>query len=310
MATNNILQFCPTDTGTNLLTQVAYAAAGDRTNGNQPGVASAKLVNKALRQSSLMAAGVGQFLADRQSTNVDDTLTPAQIAAMLANSVGFQNIAVYQKISGVQNVSINGGAYTTTGASIFTVPPSGRYLAKVWGGGGGSGGTFAANSGSQGGAGGGYAEVMVTGATAGSTPAVTVGAGGTFGTPNGGSPTAGTAGGTSSVGTVASATGGAGGIAANGGVAAGTATAGQGTTGSTGGLGLSGGSPNTPFVIGAGVVQSMGGAAPMGAPARHAGAQAVSAAGGDGIFPGGGASGSLNQANGGTGGNGLVIILY
>jgi len=48
MATNNFLPFSPTDTGTNLLTQVEYAAATDRTIGNQPGVASSKLNNKAI----------------------------------------------------------------------------------------------------------------------------------------------------------------------------------------------------------------------------------------------------------------------
>ncbi len=58
MATNEILTFASTNTGTNLLTQAEYAADAQRTIGHQPGIARAKLENKALRQASLMAAGL------------------------------------------------------------------------------------------------------------------------------------------------------------------------------------------------------------------------------------------------------------
>lgn len=77
MATNEILQFAETDTGTNLLTQAEYLADAQRPIGNQPGVARSKLVNKALRQSSLIAAAVAQFIADNQTNNVVDTAAPA-----------------------------------------------------------------------------------------------------------------------------------------------------------------------------------------------------------------------------------------
>ena len=70
MATNEILQFAETDTGTNLLTQAEYLADAQRPIGNQPGVARSKLVNKALRQSSLIASGIAEFLADNQSNNI------------------------------------------------------------------------------------------------------------------------------------------------------------------------------------------------------------------------------------------------
>ena len=84
MATNEILRFAETDTGTNLLTQAEYAADSQRPIGNQPGVARSKLVNKALRQSSLIAAGVAEFLADNQSNNITDSLTPQNIADCMA----------------------------------------------------------------------------------------------------------------------------------------------------------------------------------------------------------------------------------
>ena len=87
MATNEILQFAETDTGTNLLTQAEYLADAQRPIGNQPGVARSKLVNKALRQSSLIAAAVAQFIADNQANNVVDTATPATIADWIEAAV-------------------------------------------------------------------------------------------------------------------------------------------------------------------------------------------------------------------------------
>ena len=84
MATNEILRFAETDTGTNLLTQAEYLADAQRPIGNQPGVARSKLVNKALRQSSLIAAGIAEFLADNQSNNITDALTPQNIADYMA----------------------------------------------------------------------------------------------------------------------------------------------------------------------------------------------------------------------------------
>jgi len=87
MATNEILQFAETDTGTNLLTQAEYAADSQRPIGNQPGVARSKLVNKALRQASLIAAGLAEYIADNQANNVTDALTPQNIADYLQAAI-------------------------------------------------------------------------------------------------------------------------------------------------------------------------------------------------------------------------------
>lgn len=87
MAINEILQFASTDTGTNLLTQPEYAADAQRVTGNQPGIARSKLVNKALRQSNLMASGLGHFIATYQANNVVDTLSATQIADYLYNAL-------------------------------------------------------------------------------------------------------------------------------------------------------------------------------------------------------------------------------
>lgn len=85
-ATNSILPFAQGG-GANVQTQAAYAADAQRPTGNQPGVARADFNNKALLQSSVIAAGVAQFLADWQGTNVDDTLSAAAISAMLMQAV-------------------------------------------------------------------------------------------------------------------------------------------------------------------------------------------------------------------------------
>lgn len=82
MATNNILEFCPDDTGTNLLTQGEYAVAADRDAGNQPGIASSKLVNKALRQSAFIASQIAQYICDITG---NDVLDNGNTATLLAN---------------------------------------------------------------------------------------------------------------------------------------------------------------------------------------------------------------------------------
>jgi hypothetical protein len=92
MATNEILKFCGTDTGTNLLSQSDYnTSAGTSNNRNVGNTAGeyllSELVNKVLRQTSTVAAGVAKFLADNQGTNVTDALTADQIAVIMTNAI-------------------------------------------------------------------------------------------------------------------------------------------------------------------------------------------------------------------------------
>ncbi len=86
MPTNDFLQFCPTDTGTNLLTEADYTASADRTSGNKPGIASAKLNNRALRQANYVTSQVAQFVSDSSATDVLDDATPTKLLAQI-NSV-------------------------------------------------------------------------------------------------------------------------------------------------------------------------------------------------------------------------------
>lgn len=81
MPTNDFLPFCPTDTGTNLLDEADYTASAGRTSGNQPGIASAKLNNKALRQATYVTSQMAQFLSNQLNNDVLDDATPAKLLA-------------------------------------------------------------------------------------------------------------------------------------------------------------------------------------------------------------------------------------
>lgn len=83
MPANDFLPFCPTDTGTNLLDQSTYLAATDRVDGNQPGVASSKLVNKAIRQPAYVVSQFAQFLSNNLNNDVLDNATPAQLLSQI-----------------------------------------------------------------------------------------------------------------------------------------------------------------------------------------------------------------------------------
>lgn len=83
MVTNDFIPFCPTDTGTNLLSQSDYIAASDRTDGNQPGVASSKLNNKALRQGTFVASQLAQYVSDFLTANVSDDGNTAEFLSQM-----------------------------------------------------------------------------------------------------------------------------------------------------------------------------------------------------------------------------------
>ncbi|MCK4883518.1 MAG: hypothetical protein KAS30_01480 [Candidatus Diapherotrites archaeon] len=80
MATNEILKFAPS--AISMLSQALYAGASSPNAdlGHVLGVADPELANKALKQSSLMAGGLAQFLADNQTNNITDALTLQNIA--------------------------------------------------------------------------------------------------------------------------------------------------------------------------------------------------------------------------------------
>jgi hypothetical protein len=203
-----------------------------------------------------------------------------------------------------------GQAFTSSGT--FTVP-DGVTAVKVTviGGGGGSGGTnynsYWGGSDSSGGGGGGASIRYITGLTPGSTVSVTVGAGGTAGTPS----AAGGAGGTSSFGAFCSATGGGGTVV--GFYSSGTySNPARGTpgAGSGGGININGGTLGDRRVGGQAFIMSVGGgtlAATNGNPsAGFSGVGFGAGGGGSGYFNSSG--GSTQSNNGAAGTGGLVLV--
>ena len=75
-----------------VLTDGDYAVDAQRLIGHQPGIARAELENKALRQSSLIASVVGQFITDYAEEDVYDSDSPTLV---LTNFV-----TALQKIAG------------------------------------------------------------------------------------------------------------------------------------------------------------------------------------------------------------------
>jgi hypothetical protein len=114
MANNEILTFAENDTGTNLLTQAEYLADSQRVIGNQPGIARSKLVNKAIRQASLVAAAIAQYAADRQALDVTDDLTPAELADIIADALG----ADFASKAGVQQAAYSVASATGTADAL------------------------------------------------------------------------------------------------------------------------------------------------------------------------------------------------
>lgn len=116
--TNEYLEFCPVDTGTNLPTQAAYLADTDRTNGNQPGIASSKLNNKALRQATFVASMLAQYMANVTNQNVlddgDETAFLSTLGAALTSGYNIQSKTANYGAAIKDYVICSGAAFTVT----------------------------------------------------------------------------------------------------------------------------------------------------------------------------------------------------
>lgn len=145
MATNEILPFAQ-GVGANVQNQASYTAEPLRSSGNVAGIARSNVNNKALRQASVIAAGIAQFMADRQANNITDSATPANISAWMdlavrsLSSTDFLNTARIDVASastinlttaapGTRHINITG----TTTITAFTVAAGQLYFVRFAG---------------------------------------------------------------------------------------------------------------------------------------------------------------------------------
>lgn len=127
MAANQILPFAQ-DGAALVQSQAAFAADAQRLIGHQPGVARPDFANKQARQASVIAAGIAQFIADNQSTDVTDLLTPAALAAMLIAAIKAQTLMpagtivwIPGTVAPTGTIKVNGSLISrTTYARIWT----------------------------------------------------------------------------------------------------------------------------------------------------------------------------------------------
>ncbi|HHY1063092.1 TPA: hypothetical protein ACVY43_000413 [Klebsiella michiganensis] len=198
MPTNDFKAFA-TGNSANVISQADYLALAALVSGFSSGKASSAQVNKALRQATVMANVLAQFIADSANVDVLDNGNTAAILSNLKNSMP-------GRLLGVQVV--------TSSALITKSAGAKRWRIRALGAGGGSSAAPATAAGqvsiSNGGGAGAYAEGIYD-VSALSSVTVTIGSGGVGGTaisPNGGD------GGTTSVGTLISAPGGKAGLPA------------------------------------------------------------------------------------------------
>ncbi|MBK4129431.1 glycine-rich domain-containing protein [Klebsiella michiganensis] len=198
MPTNDFKAFA-TGNGANVISQADYLALAALVSGFSSGKASSAQVNKALRQATVMANVLAQFIADSANVDVLDNGNTAAILSNLKNSMP-------GRLMGVQVV--------TSSALITKSAGAKKWRIRALGAGAGSSAAPATAAGqvsiSNGGGAGAYAEGIYD-VSALSSATVTIGSGGVGGTaisPNGGD------GGTTSVGTLISAPGGKAGLPA------------------------------------------------------------------------------------------------
>jgi hypothetical protein len=254
------------------------------------------------------------YVALQDSLNQDPTTATTYWKLAFPITGRLLRTSVYTLIAGVQNVSVNGGAFTTTGASAFsTLSNTSKLIAEACGGGGGSGATTATGASNfsvtGGGCGGSYG--MGEYAAPVVAASVAIGAGGVAGVAPGGN---GGTGGATNLGVLLSVNGGTGspgstaqtGNTVFGGAQPTKTVSGANVTSSIGGYGFYGISL-TAFIGGQGGGSYFG---PGGGPALAGGGAAI---GVTGQSAGGGAGGSAagpSQAavSGAAGAAGVLII--
>lgn len=112
MATNDFLAF-GVNAGANVISQADYAALASRVNGFSAGTAVSAQLNKAWRQSSVIASVVAQYIADNSGKDVLDNGNPTEVLNNL--SLAISNVI---KGAGVGWDKVTGKPTTLAGFGI------------------------------------------------------------------------------------------------------------------------------------------------------------------------------------------------
>lgn len=191
------------DPNANVMSQADWEALPALLSGFAAGKASSAQVNKAIRQGTVMASVLAQFISDSAGV---DVLDDGNTTAILANLKSGMTTLTPGRLLNVQVFTANGTITKTAGAKKWRI--------RIIGGGGGSSSPAATSSGqvsvSNGGGAGAYAEGIYDVSSL-TTAVVTIGSGGAAGSP---SSQYGSDGGTTSVGSLISAPGGKAGLPA------------------------------------------------------------------------------------------------
>jgi hypothetical protein len=105
MAKSSIYPFAEQADAASILSDADYEADSQRGIGNQPGVARAAFVNKALRQAAALTAGLAAYIAARQGADITDALTSAEIEAYLDAALDSQ----YERLGQITQTELDGG---------------------------------------------------------------------------------------------------------------------------------------------------------------------------------------------------------
>ncbi len=127
MATNSILLFG--GSASSIMSQVNYAT--NAPGGHAVGIADQSLENKALKQLSLLAAGLAQFIADNQTVDIADTLTVQNIADYLADAIEALQVTVPDAsttVKGKIEIATSSEAQTYA-SSLLALTPATMYAA-------------------------------------------------------------------------------------------------------------------------------------------------------------------------------------
>lgn len=116
---NDFLPFAA-GAGANVVPQSTYAGSGVQTQGFTAGVAPSNVINKPLRQMSLMASVMAQFIVQQTGNAVVDDGTTATLVANMTQAIKVLSAAplyVNAPITigfGTYDVDTSGGAFTLT----------------------------------------------------------------------------------------------------------------------------------------------------------------------------------------------------